>query len=137
MGNSYSLEFIFAHIHTHCTGGKAPKCKECWKAITLSSGLGTHLKASTGEKAWDCEECGNTFAHSMNLNMLPYGRKSYERRRCGEAFQDSTCLNVHNQTHSGASYMNADSVGKTLLNPQHLLNIEKLTPLVVFTSELI
>lgn len=69
--------------------------------------LQIHERAYTGEKHYECTECGKFFAYHDHLQVpkrTHTGKKFDTCNQCDKAFLQNSNLHVHQRTHAGEKH---------------------------------
>ncbi|XP_027793362.1 zinc finger and SCAN domain-containing protein 20 isoform X1 [Marmota flaviventris] len=120
--------------------GQSPSLGATWKDSTeetseephsLStslSSLGPHA-TNSGEKLYQCSECGRRFSKSSALishQRIHTGEKPYECADCGKSFSKSSTLANHQRTHTGEKPYRCADCGKCFSERSKLITHQRV-----------
>ncbi|EHB00986.1 Zinc finger protein 274 [Heterocephalus glaber] len=92
-------------------------CQNFGKAFVQSSSLTQHQRVHSGERPFQCQECGRT----VNDLRTHTGAKPYACQDCGKAFWQSFHLTQHQRTHTTEWPYVCHKCGKAFTQSSHLI----------------
>ena len=91
--------------------------------LPVYDNLQRHLKVHTGERSFQCEECGKDFAQASNLEShkrVHMGEKEFQCEECGKGFSRVDNLRRHLRIHTGERPYQCEECDKKFTQSDHL-----------------
>nr|XP_006209524.1 zinc finger protein 891 [Vicugna pacos] len=114
----HGVPFIFNNVLPVCSSfHMAVNSYECSKNKTFypHSSHKQQEQTPTGERHYECHQCGKAFKRISNLILHKRSHKTekqHECKECGKVFSDSSTLRRHVRTHTGEKPYECNQCGK-------------------------
>ena len=89
---------------------------EYQKAFYKRTSFVGHKRTHTGERNFECNECGKTYCRKSNLIehlRIHTGERPYKCGECAKTFSARSYLIAHQKTHTGEKPFECDECGKS------------------------
>ncbi|XP_038605791.1 zinc finger protein 2-like [Tachyglossus aculeatus] len=93
------------------------------KTLQLGSCLTEPQRINTGERPYNCNECGKAYTNPSSLwrhKRVHTGKEPFKCNKCGKTFGESPSLREHKKTHTGEKLYKCNECGKAFSYSSYL-----------------
>ncbi|XP_068934907.1 zinc finger and SCAN domain-containing protein 20-like isoform X2 [Petaurus breviceps papuanus] len=116
-------------LRAHLNMGEISEKLEGENNFSMSLTCPGPQRADSGEKPFECNECGRSFSKSSALTShqrIHTGEKPYECAECGKSFSKSSTLTNHQRVHTGEKPYKCVDCGKCFSERSKLITHQRV-----------